>query len=624
MIVTMKRVRLAGPTARVDEVLSFVQDLGVLHVVRPEVPESAPLEVRAPRHCRRMLADVDAALTLLGAAAPVRSQVLSPPGDLPRAARLARRVRRQAAKLAKARAALEDERVTLLRYREFFTAFEALIGHELAWPDGKAFYVVMRAGAVSAVEELRRALTKAVGDELELLDRPLASGEIAVLILVSSAGAPKVARLLSESRVQELPAPSGLGETNLLRAMPALKARLAAIPGALAERDEERRRLADAHGPELHQLHGWLNDQLLLLEARARVHTGRYLFVLEGWLPEPRKASFVEAAAKTLGPEIVVEFVGDETWRAENAPVALSNPALFRPFEIVTRMLPLPRYGSIDPTPFLAIFFPAFFGLMMGDVGYGLVLAGVSVLLRFKSKPGTTLRSVSVIGTACSVFAIIFGVLFGELFGNLGHFVGMRPLWFNREDAIVPFLALSVAIGVVHITLGLVLAVVTAWRRGHKREALGRGVATVMVVLTVLSLLAAFQLLPSALFTPFAVAVLVAFPILIALEGIVAVIELLSTFGHILSYARIMALGTASVMLAVVANKMVGAMGSVVIGVVFALLFHLVNFAIGVFSPTIHALRLHSVEFLGKFFSPGGTAYRPFTHWQEQQQPHES
>jgi V/A-type H+-transporting ATPase subunit I len=99
------------------------------------------------------------------------------------------------------------------------------------------------------------------------------------------------------------------------------------------------------------------------------------------------------------------------------------------------------------------------------------------------------------------------------------------------------------------------------------------------------------------------------------LEGVVAPIELLTTLGHILSYARIMALGTASVMLAIVANQMVGAMGSVVVGVLFALLFHLVNFALGIFSPTIHALRLHYVEFFGTFYSPGGVRYEPLGHW---------
>jgi V/A-type H+-transporting ATPase subunit I len=76
-----------------------------------------------------------------------------------------------------------------------------------------------------------------------------------------------------------------------------------------------------------------------------------------------------------------------------------------------------------------------------------------------------------------------------------------------------------------------------------------------------------------------------------------------------------MALGTASLMLALIANRMVGALGSALVGVAFALLFHLVNFAIGLFSPTIHSLRLHYVEFFGEFHSPGGAMYRPLAHW---------
>jgi V/A-type H+-transporting ATPase subunit I len=135
-----------------------------------------------------------------------------------------------------------------------------------------------------------------------------------------------------------------------------------------------------------------------------------------------------------------------------------------------------------------------------------------------------------------------------------------------------------------------------------------------MIVLIVAALLAAVEVLPRAALTPAVIGILVAFPVLIALEGIVAAVELLSSIGHILSYARIMALGTASVMLAIVANRLAGAVGSALVGALFALLFHLVNFALGLFSPTIHALRLHYVEFFGKFYSPGGTRYRPFGH----------
>jgi V/A-type H+-transporting ATPase subunit I len=123
------------------------------------------------------------------------------------------------------------------------------------------------------------------------------------------------------------------------------------------------------------------------------------------------------------------------------------------------------------------------------------------------------------------------------------------------------------------------------------------------------------NVLPRAFFSPAVIGLLIAFPVLIVLEGLVAMIELLTTLGNMLSYARIMALGVASVMLAVVANRMVGALGSVAVGVVFALLFHLMNFALAMFGPTIHALRLHYVEFFGKFYSPGGVRYQPLGRW---------
>ncbi|HEY5618247.1 MAG TPA: V-type ATPase 116kDa subunit family protein [Vicinamibacterales bacterium] len=616
MIVRMMRVRIAGPRSLLDRTLTVLQDLGVLHVDRPPVPDGrAPdrIVMRERRHVERCLSDVEMALNRLRLPADPGAPA-ERPLSAPQAARRARRVRRRAETLALATSALEDERSLLVRYREFFQAFEALVGHELTWPDGQAFYVVLRAGAGSAVGELRRRLEDALHGEVVLLHQELSSGEWAVLILASSRAAPKVSALLSASRVEELPAPAGIAEKNVLRALPAIKARLGEIPESLHAVDAQRRALAQTEGAWLSGLRVFLRDQLLRFDARTRVFAADYLFVIEGWLPVPRLVDLQQRMQTTLGPEVVVSTIGAEDWTAEAAPVALHNPPLFRPFEVLTRILPLPKYGTIDPTPFVAIFFPAFFGLIVGDVGHGLLLAGLAGLLRLKSEPDTTLRSVSTVALACSSSTIAFGVFFGEFFGSLGPAIGLQP-FFNREQATIPFLGLSVALGGVHIALGLVLAGVSAWRRGHRREAVGRSVALGMLILTALSLLAAFEVLPAGLFTPLVVAILVAFTVLVALEGIVAVIELLSTVGHILSYARIMALGTASLMLAVVANEMVGAMGSVLVGAIFALLFHLVNFAIGLFSPTIHALRLHYVEFFGQFFSPGGAEYRPLGHW---------
>lgn len=90
-----------------------------------------------------------------------------------------------------------------------------------------------------------------------------------------------------------------------------------------------------------------------------------------------------------------------------------------------------------------------------------------------------------------------------------------------------------------------------------------------------------------------------------------APLELLKNIGNIISYARIMAVGLTSVLLAFVANYMAGRIGSVWAGITVALLLHIFNLLLGVFAPTIHSLRLHYVEFLSKFMEPGGKEFKP-------------
>jgi V/A-type H+-transporting ATPase subunit I len=612
----MMRVRIAGPRPLLDATLGLLQDLGVLHVDRPHVVEETapdPVLARERGHVTRCLADVETALERVRLAVDPSARAERPAAPLA-AVRRARRARRLAERLWLAQSRLDDERAVLLRYREFLQVFESLAGHELTWADGQSFYVVLRAGTGTALTDLERRMEDAVGADVELLHHPLASGEVAVLILASARAAPRVSALLSASRVEELPAPPGINEPNLCRALPAITARLEQIPEALRAVENERQTLVRSDVQWLSGLRLFLHDELLRLDARTRVLAADYLFVIEGWLPAPRVTDLEQRVQNVLGPQVVVSTIGVEGWSEDAAPVTLHNPPLFQPFEVLTRMLPLPKYGTIDPTPFVAVFFPAFFGLIVGDIGYGAMLAVLAGLIWLRSPSDSIWRSVGTVGVACASSAIAFGVVFGELFGTLGEKLGLHP-FFNREQATIPFLALAVALGGVHVILGLVLAGLSAWRRGHRREAVGRGVALSMLILTALLLLAAFGVLPGSLFTPLVLATFAVFTLLVALEGVVALIELVSTVGHVLSYARIMALGIASLMLAMVANEMVGAFGSVVVGAVFALLFHLVNFAIALFSPTIHALRLHYVEFFGEFFKPGGSEYRPLGHW---------
>jgi V/A-type H+-transporting ATPase subunit I len=293
-------------------------------------------------------------------------------------------------------------------------------------------------------------------------------------------------------------------------------------------------------------------------------------------------------------------------------PVTLRNRRFVRSFELLLSLVPLPRYGSIDPTPFLAGFFPLFFGLMLGDVGFGGLALVLALVARAKGWGGESGRQLTTVALACSVSAIAFGLLFGELFGELGAHVGLRPLLLDRKEAILSFLALALALGAVHVVLGIGLALAAAIRRGRRHEALARSAALALILAAIAALLGRLGYLSPA---PGRVALLALGPLLaiaIALEGLRAPLELVTTAGSILSYARLMALGIASVMLADVANRMAGFFRPAALGVAAAVLLHAVNFAMGLFSPTIQALRLHYVEFFDKFYEGGGKPYEPF------------
>jgi V/A-type H+-transporting ATPase subunit I len=612
----MTRVRVMGPRARLADALTTIQDVGVLHLTStPEYPALhrstlAAAQVRRRRQLARVLQDIDA---VLGEAPEGPSAAPGVPACA-RWARLARRTRRAVTRLDDQATGLREEHAMLLRFQDFFAVFESLGLERSRRPGVTAFHILVRSDQRDILPNLVAALEELLDGACETVARELPGGESALLVLVPVSEAVRVERLLADSRLQDVPPPGGYG-SSLVEALPRMRERVAAIPSELEASRVERAELLARHAPELRRAAAVVRDQLAQLDALSFTAVTSGLFVLDGWLPSGTEDRLSRALSGGCGDEVVLETLDRAGWEGEDVPVVLRNPRLFRPFELLTGMLPLPRYGTIDPTPYVAVTFPMFFGLMLGDAAYGAVLALLDLVMHRRSRPDTPLRAVAEVTGPCALFAIIFGVLFGEYFGDLGRrWLGLQPLWLDRGEAIVPFLLLTLSIGVVHVVLGLALGVL-AGARAHPRQALGRGISAVMILLIILALLAAVEVLPHAVLTPAVIALLVAFPVLLVLEGVVAAVELLSAIGHILSYARIMALGTASVMLAIVANQLGGAMGSALIGALFALLFHLVNFALGLFSPTIHALRLHYVEFFGTFYSPGGTQYQPLGHW---------
>jgi len=624
MILQMARVRVFGPRARLPEALTTLQDLGVMQLIEPlpqgpvECVGFSPTHAARRRRIERIMHDLEVCLAALGPAPRPADTARAGRGELARWARLARRLRPQIEQLGEQAAQLSEEQALILKYRPFFTAFGRLLSSESTWEHAATYHVVLRADEATVVPRLAEALREAVGEEFELKSQRLPTGEIALLIFITGTVAKRVEQILLEARLHEIPVPASYGARTLAQAVPRMLERLAALPAEMAAVEQALAELVAENGAELVRARRAFRNLLAELDAVPLAGATGHAFIVEGWVPVEDLGSLRDWLEAEFGGLVVLEELCRRGPGTEQAPVVLRNPRPLRPFEMVLALLAPPRYGSIDPTPFVAVFFPLFFGMMVGDIGYGLVMVSLVLFLRSRTQPGTPFRSVSEIAGVCAASSIVFGVLFGELFGSLGrHWFGLEPLAFDREEALVTFLGVAVALGFVHVLVGLILGALSAWRHS-RRHALARATAALIVILCGTVVLSGVGLLPGGVLYPGLVALGLCLPVLIFAEGFMGPIEILSTLGNVLSYARIMALGTAGVMLAAVANEMAAALSPLALGILVGFLFHALNFGLSLFSPTIHSLRLHYVEFFGKFYDPGGAPYRPFCHWDQQ------
>jgi V/A-type H+-transporting ATPase subunit I len=277
-----------------------------------------------------------------------------------------------------------------------------------------------------------------------------------------------------------------------------------------------------------------------------------------------------------------------------------------------------PDSREVDPSPILAIFFPFFFGIMVGDIGYGLVILAFALLMKKIYASIEWLTQLMNILIISSFPAILFGFFFGEFFGNFGEMMGwLHPVHFlgitwNRAEAIIPMLILAVSIGVVHVFLGLALGMRNAVILKNRKHLAERSGMLLMITGIIILLVTFAGVLPENMVYPAVVLMMIGLPLIIYGAGAFGTIEVMSTVGNILSYARLMAIGMASVILAMVANRLGGSMEVLIFGIIIAALLHTLNIILAMFSPSMHAIRLHLVEFYSKFYKGGGTTYKPF------------
>jgi V/A-type H+-transporting ATPase subunit I len=612
----MARIQLVGPRPTLDRALRALQGEGVLDLAPAAAPGVAGWLAASARGSAReeraelLLARLDALLARLPS--PAATEEDGPAGDADLDALTA-----SVAAAEDALAALDARAAELLQERDAVErharALAALAPLAPELPRGYEAHVV--ALVVRADGDALAALEAEVGkiaDGAYFLASAAIDAELrGVLVVVPRHAAGRLSALLAERGADEVHLPAECRDLSLPRAISALLTRRREVRAALADLERERAPIAAGCAP-LRRATGALRDELARLRALGDVAHTPHAFVVSGWAPlrdVPRLEARVRAA---LGDDVTLTarraFADDE-----DVPVLLSNGPLVRPFELLLTLVPPPRYGSIDPTPWIAFSFPLFFGLVLGDVAFGLLGLGAAALALRLRWGGALGRDVAVIALACSASALVFGVLFGEAFGALGEHLGLHPLLFDRRSALGPLLGSAVAVGLGHVLLGLVLGVVSAARGRHLRKAVARAATAALLAAGAVSLACAAGRLPVPVGVPLAAAGASAAVALLA-EGPMALLEAVSAFGNVMSYARLMALGLASAMLADVANKLGAAVDPPAAGIALAVFLHAVNFTVGLVSPAIAALRLQLVEFLEKFYDEGGRRFRPLAH----------
>lgn len=360
-------------------------------------------------------------------------------------------------------------------------------------------------------------------------------------------------------------------------------------------------------------------------------------FVLNGYIPE----KYCESLEKEITKKYTASITFSEPTDDEDVPVLLENSNFSAPLESITKMYDMPSKKDIDPTSVMSFFYYLFFGMMLSDAGYGLVMVIGTIFALKKFNLESSMKKTLVMFRNCGVSTLIWGALFGSWFGDViqvvgreyfGKEIGSVALWFEPIDDPITLLLFSFGLGIIHLFFGVGVSFKMAWNDGRKLDAF---LDTIPVYLTVLGA------------APFGAGIFIDVPKYLTSIGkyllLVGVILLVLTQGRssksifgkffgglyalyntatgylsdILSYSRLLALGLATGSIAGVIN-LIGTMpqNMVIKTILFIVVFiigHTANMAINLLGAYVHTDRLQFVELFSKFYSGGGREFEPLT-----------
>src|SRR6185437_6130010 len=482
----MVKVQIAGPKKRLEEALDRLYRLRLLQLTpagSEPVLELAPYPGDAERaarveELRLRIAQLDGLLAL------GETSGEAGPAEASSEAELARELGELMPRVEELTARIDDlrtEAAVLPRYLAPLRLLLPLVP-ELAALDESALdalqldTIVLVIGTEddAVLVALRAALRDLVGERFELVSARVDSDAVGCVIVLRHEDADAVRELFGRERVRSLPLPAAYESLSFRGAVAAMERRLDELPAELDRTSDELRNLLAPQAPSRRATRSALAAKLDQVEAIEQLGETRRAFVIVGWTPRRELARLRDELDRTASGELVLEQLDE---RDAEPPVLLANWRLARPFEFLVRLFDLPRSRALDPTLLMALFLPLMVGVMVGDVGYGVVLLGLSVFVRRGFGGGSpAVRDLARVFFAGALWAVVFGFLFGEAFGDIGHRLGLRALWIYRDgpDAVEPLLVFSLVLGAVHVVLGLALGLWEAARKRSSAELLER------------------------------------------------------------------------------------------------------------------------------------------------------
>lgn len=341
-------------------------------------------------------------------------------------------------------------------------------------------------------------------------------------------------------------------------------------------------------------------------------------FCFNGWVEASKSAELESELTQKFDCCVYVTPVD----KKEGVPILLKNNAFVEPFESITSMYSLPHSSNMDPNTMVAIFYTIFYGMMLSDAGYGLIMALACGFIWFKYNPDGGMGKMIKMFFYCGISTTIWGFVFGSIFGGLIPF----PALLDPLTDVMPIMGISILFGILHLYIGLGMKAYMSIRDGKPLDAIWDVVSWYLFVTGVVILIAPTVMegvnatvLSAGKYMAIAGVILLVLTQGRSADGLFAKLfggvkslyGITGYFGDILSYLRLMALCLSTGVIAQVIN-LLGDIAGPVAFIFIGLIGHTINLLINALGAYVHTSRLQYVEFFGKFYEGGGKAFNPF------------